>query len=783
MHMLKRILQSRLLRRAATGLALSFAFACTGLIALHFAFPFPKEKLTEAREERESVRVLDRNGRLLRTYNGTDDSRMFWVDMEDLSPHLMAATVAVEDERFYWHPGVDPVAVARAVGSNLRRGRVVSGASTITMQLMRILWQRPRTFRSKAIESFRALQIERATSKDEVMEWYLNLAPYGGNLVGVGAASLAYFRKPAKELTLGEAALLAGLPKSPSRLRPDRSPGRARRRRDHVLNRMHECGCISEEQLFRALCEPVPNRRFSPPFERPHWARLVRQRFPHRAVLRTTLDPDTQETARVAVREQVDALRPEGVTNGAVVVIENEIAAVRALVGSCDFFSEEDRGQVNGATAARSPGSALKPFTYALAFERGVCTPSTILADVPTSYVGYEPRNFDLRFRGPVSAADALSASLNIPAIELLRRTGPHSIYHLLKACGISTLTQDATRYGLSLALGSAEVRLLELANAYATLARMGIYRPVRVLEAEPLPEGERVLTRGAAYLTSQVLGETKRTEAQGLWKCTRNQIRMAWKTGTSYGCRDAWCLAYTPEFTVGVWLGNFSGRPSKALVGLRAAAPVAARIIDQIHSDRPSKWFERPDRVGTREICASSGRPSGPHCRAPEEGLFIRGHSPEEACSVHTLVRIDQQTGTRLCRHCSPGRESHEMTMEVWPVELADWFRTNQRGRTIAPPHFAGCPRLIASGQSPKILSPPPGQTYLFRPREGDRTQRVLLQAASSGGRLFWFVDGGLHAACASSEPTFWPLAKGRHTIICADHAGRSASVDIEVR
>jgi penicillin-binding protein 1C len=763
------------------GAAPALAWLTFGLLS--WLCPFPKADLETVRRNKESTRVYDRDGRLLLTFNGEDDTRMFWVSLAQVSPCLVQATVAVEDERFFWHPGVDPIAVVRAAGTNVRRGRVVSGASTLTMQVMRMLWRRPRTFGNKLIEAFRALQAEDWLSKNEILETYLNLAPYGGNLVGVEAASLAYFRKHARDMTLGEAALLAGLPQSPSRLRPDRAPERARQRRTHVLKRMCVCGFIAPADAARAEKEPIPSERFPPPFDVPQWAFMLQRLRPQDRELRTTLDGRLQELAETAIRSQVDRLRPAGVTNGAAIVIENRSAAVRAFVASCDFFSGRDQGQVNGATALRSPGSALKPFAYALAFDRGICAPGTVLPDVPLSFGHYEPQNYDRSFRGLVTARHALNLSLNVPVVELLRRLGFQGLYDFLRGVGITTLEKSAEHYGLSLVLGSVPVNLLELTNAYATLGREGVCRPFRVLEADPAAEGRPVLSPEAAFLVSDILSDPERLDGQVLWKSSRSQVRMAWKTGTSFGHRDAWCFAYTPEYTVGVWLGDFSGQPSRELVGQSAAAPVAARIIDQIQSGKPVAWFERPESVEDRKVCAVSGMSPGPCCGRLTDAPFIRGRSPEQACETHVQVKIDRDTGSTLCHACAAGRTCDLHVAESWPAEVASWLRIYEPTRPLAPPHFAECPSLADAGSPPKILSPLPGQVFVLSQSQGAQSQRLLLRAASSQSDLFWFVNQTLYRTAKAPAHVFWPLRRGRHTIACSNQVGQTHSVTIEVR
>ncbi len=762
-----------------------------GFVVLSALSPFPQRHLDRLASPAAAPRVLDRKGNVLGAFVAADDSWSFPVPLSEISQSLIQATIAVEDKRFYAHNGIDLPAIARAAWSNLLRGRVVSGASTLTMQAIRLLQPRRRTLGAKLVEAFRALQLEELRSKDEILAGYLNLAPFGGNFAGAEAASLAWFGKRARDLTVAEAALLAGLPQAPSRLRPDRFPERALARRNHVLRQMGIADCGSGTETRNSKRET----------RNPHFCELVRRRYPGEACLRTTLDPAVQHAAETALREGVAALREAGVSNGAAVVIENEASALRAMVGSCDFLSEEDDGQVNGATSPRSPGSALKPFTYALAFERGLCAPDTILPDVPASYTGYEPANYDRDFRGAVAAREALAASLNLPAVRLLREVGHRNLHAFLKELGISTLTRDADHYGLALTLGSVEVTLLDLANAYATLARLGVSRRLRFLEHEPVAEGQRVLSAGAAYLVADILSDTTRLGGGPLWRSAQGQVRMAWKTGTSNGHRDAWTLAYTPRHTVGVWLGNFGGRPARGLVGIQAAAPIAARILDQIEAGQPSAWFPKPEAVELRALCSVSRLPPGPNCPATRPGLALRGAGVQACCPVHVAVKVDVATGFRLCPRCIGGSEHAERVAEAWPAELAAWLRRHGQGGNLLPEHNPRCGsracipargdftaegwcagmHTLQAAEAPHILSPARGQTYVLLADAAE--QRLPLRAASRAATLYWFVGGALFTTAGPLEPAFWPLERGTHQITCADDAGNTASVTISVR
>ena len=759
------------------------AALCTPVVVfalLCLAFPLPTDRLSPGAGSRV---VMDREGRVLRAFLGADDMWQIRRRLADLPRSLIEATIAVEDSRFRYHPGVDPVAVTRAVLSNVRRGRVVSGASTITMQVAKLIEPKRRTLSSKIIEAFRALQIELAFSKDEILEHYLNLAPYGGNLVGAEAAARRYFGKPARDLALWESALLAGLPKRPARLRPDRYPQRARRRRDYVLYRMRTCGYISSEVLSQALRQPVAVKARAFPFKAPHLAEEVLRRSGGQKCVVTTIDGSVQGIARRALRRGVRELREAGVTNGAVVVIENRAAAVRALVGSADFFAEADCGQINGTLAPRSPGSALKPFTYALAFDRGLCSPTQFLADVPTHFGAYEPENYDRRFYGPVSAADALASSLNVPAVRLLNEVGPQRLADTLRSVGISTVGRPSTA-GLSLTLGACAVKLLELTNAYAALARGGLYQPYRVLEGEPVSAETRVLSAAASFLIAEILSDTKRMGLRSLHTSAGARPRFAWKTGTSSGRRDAWAIGFNPDYTVGVWTGNFTGRPSYALVGRKAATPIVREVFERLHRDGPPQWYDPPPSVGTRSVCALSGMPVGPHCLRQKDGRYVQGVSPSRPCTVHQAVMVDKETRRRLCRGCVQGREHTREVAEVWPPEVDAWLRAQGTISRPAPPHYPDC-RAAGREFQPRIVSPIDGQVFVKRAAARDASSKVRLRALVGPGvrSLCWFVDGSLYRRTAPSETIFWQLRPGPHKVVCVDDSGQSARSDISVQ
>ena len=609
---------------------LVLAVAATGLLFGASLVIWPAPDPYQVRPA--GVRVLDRNGRLLRGYLSPDQKRRWRLERSQISPALIMAVLQHEDRRFYRHPGIDPLAVMRAAWDNLCTGRVTSGASTLTMQLVRLVEPRPRSIGYKIYQGWRALQYEALYGKDEILTCYLNLAPYGGNIEGVAAAAEVYFGKPAHELYLAEACLLAVLPQAPGRRQPVTCAAAALEARDDLVDKLAARGVITAAEAAEARATPLPDRLHRPPFTAPQFCDRVRGRHPGRANLATTLDRDLQHRTADLVEEHATRLRPRGIEQAAAVVLRAETGEVLAYVASAGFGETVYQGQVDGVVARRSPGSTLKPFAYALAFDRGLATPTTRLQDVPVQFGDYAPHNFDGRFRGVVSAGDALRTSLNVPAVNLaadLARTDPGGLHAFLRTAGTASLDQPADHYGLALVLGAGEVTLLELASLYATLARGGVYQPVQAVlppvvppdaaaaraTTDPTLLARRVLSPEACWLTLNELTGVKRPQAEALWTGARSRTTVAWKTGTSYGHRDAWSVGVVGPYVVAVWVGNFDGRGAPPLVGSQVAAPLLFAISEVLPLDVPGRWLQRPAGVARRTVCALSGAPAGPHC------------------------------------------------------------------------------------------------------------------------------------------------------------------------
>jgi penicillin-binding protein 1C len=716
-----------------------------------------------------SVTLVDREGRLLRTTRSAGGSRGGWIPLAELDPKILQAFLAVEDHRFYAHRGVDVRGLLRALRDNLRAGQVVSGGSTITMQLARLLRGTPRSIPGKLSQMLWAWRLEAHLDKSTILEQYLNRVPLGQGTAGVAAAAALYADGDARQVSAGQAALLAGLAHAPSRDNPFAAPERARARRTRTLDRMVELGYLTRTDADRADREPVVVPGRATPFLAPHfttrvlqWAEDSEPTLGPVGERRTTLDLGLQTELEAEVRHTVDVLRDRLVAHAAAVVLDNRSGEVLAWVGSPDFFADS-AGQVDMVVSPRQPGSALKPFLYGLAFDRGV-TAATVLPDLPATYqttLGpYRPRNYDRRFHGPVRAREALGSSYNVPAVELASRVGVGTLLRTLHGAGFATLTHSGEYYGLGLALGTGDVSLLELANAYRGLANGGVWRPVRYL-SDSLTVGRsdrRFMPRQAAALVLDILSDpVARIPSFGTETPLDFPFRAAAKTGTSRHFTDNWAVATTDRFTVAVWVGNFNGRPMQGVGGITGAGPLLHRAVLLVARRYPPGDLLQPAQAALvmARVCRLSGMLATRDCPGMDE-WFLPGTEPTRACDWH-------QGGGRV----------------AWPAAYAEWAATAglSDGRTVgqSPPNSP----TVRPSDSPTfhILSPRDGDRYSLPVGADPRYATVALRAAGGGGSVHWLVDGRL----VSGER--WTLAPGRHVIRAETPRGDRDEVRIDVR
>jgi len=620
--------------------------------ALSLYIPYPKRKLSP--NPQVSLRILDRKGEVLREKIANEGGHCVWVELDEISPHVERATIAAEDRYFYLHPGINVAAMATAGVRNIQKGRIVSGASTITQQLARNLFRRSRTIWSKVFETWIALRLEKSLPKEEILTQYLNRVYYGNRTYGIEAAAGLYFDKPSSDLSLAESAFLATIPRSPDNLDPYRSFDRTKDRQRAILRRMHQLDYISDAEWTRAIQEPLKTLSPKRKFRAPHFCDYILNELPQAvhpgiSTIRTTLDYRLQDKVETLVQNHCDALKSKKITNAAVVVLANLSAEILCMVGSKDFFDDRHDGQVNGALAWRQPGSTLKPFTYGLALERGLTAADTI-EDREVQYRTpggtYRPQNYDKQYHGPVRMREALACSYNIPAIVLLEKMGPDLLYQRLRETGFQSLTQSPGFYGMGLTLGNGDVTLLELTQAYSALAREGIFIKVKAIlgdKSQTEVKPRRIFSKQTAYILTHMLSDKDaRIPAFGYHSPFNLPFPCAVKTGTSKDFRDNWTVGYTPDYTVGIWVGNFDGTPMQHISGISGCGPLFRDVMTLLEKKGPGKAFPEPDGLVRANVCLQSGKRATDDCPSHLEEIFINGTEPVKHCSLNHNTNMD---------------------------------------------------------------------------------------------------------------------------------------------
>ena len=783
--------------RRALEVTLALVVAPWILLAIAAAFtPLPPE-LSASRPPSTGVVLRDRHGVVLRELRADDGSRARWLAIGDMGDRAPRAVVAAEDTRFSHHPGVDPLAIVRAVGQLVVHRRVVSGASTLTQQLARNLVPRPRTVRGKLAEAALAVRIEASLSKRRILEQYMNRVSFGPGLRGIEAASRFYFDKPTRDLSLAEAAALAGIPRGPALYDPLRGTARLRRRRDRVLDRMLAAGLASREDVERARAEPIVIAPAGGGQGAPHLVRALMAGSldaglgPLRNRTREitlTIDRALQRELEVLAIDAVRSLSSRQVSAAAIVAIESATGEILAYVGSPDIEDAARLGQNDGVLALRQPGSTLKPFVYGLAMERLGFTAATVLPDVelslPMKDGSFRPNNYDGRFHGPVRLREALANSYNVPAVFTADALGARGILARLVDLGIGTLREDPDFYGAAIALGDGEVRLLDLASAYATLARGGVAIPPVAVKAAidkqglpidlPRAAPRRVLDESATFVITDILADkSARLASFGEGSVLTLPFPVAVKTGTSKGFRDNYTVGFTPEVTVGVWVGNFDGSPMSGVSGVTGAGPLFHDAMLAAARSRRRRAFDRPPSgIGEMEICSLSGARPTPACEHTRREIFRVQEGerlPAAECEVHARVSIDRRNGLLAGRGC-PAAHVEERVFERYDARLAAWARA--ASRPIAPEAWSPlCPPSpdeatpIAKGRV-RIVYPTDGSRFSIDPgASAKQALRMRADVPPGVAEARFVIDGHSHVVRAPFSLS-WPLAAGSHRL-----------------
>ena len=721
----------------------------------------PADPLQTLRDRYAATLVVDRDGEPLRLLSGPLASRGRPVPLAELGARVRTATLVAEDQRYWSHVGIDPVAVARAMWRNVRAGRVTSGASTLTQQLVRMMRPRRRTLRNKLEEALGALELERRYDKATLLAWYLNHAPYGGLTRGVEQAARGWLAKPAVDLSWAEAAWLAVLPRSPTALNPAQHPRAALVHQRRLLRRLHRLGHLDDDTLAVALSQPIVVRRGRSPFDAPHAADWLQRAHPDRPLrFETTLDVALQRQVQDLTRQHVARAAHLGVRNAAVVVLDVKDAEIRVMVGSHAWQDSNSAGTVNGALALRQPGSTLKPFIYALAFADGRAPGDTLLdieRHFSTPHGDWQPENYGRQFHGPVSARVALASSLNVPAVSLLAEVGVDRLQATLGRLGASGLTRRPQHYGLGLALGSGELSLLELAGAYGALARGGRWKPPHLLRRMVSPTGAvhvPIVTHPVAVLDPQaawLVGDSLRdARARRLSFPRGGPLDGPWgaacKTGTSKGYRDNWTVCFTSAHVVAVWAGDFSGRPMRdGASGLTGAAPLAHDVLAALYGAARPPPFARPPGLVQRRLCALSGAPANHAC-------------------PHRTLAWSQWPATPPCdwHHHDAGGQLR-VTL---PAALGPWRRATAGEREVAvAPAQQDRPQQAA----PQLLRPHRGARYWLDSATRRSAQAVpVVVADHRSARYHLEIDGVQQpTVLRGGEPFAWQASPGRHELV----------------
>ena len=761
---------------------------------LDLAFPLPLPDTRGA-----GGVVVARDGTPLRAFADRGGVWRHPTTPEQVSPLYLQALIGYEDRWFWSHPGINPVALGRAAWQWLRNGHVVSGGSTLTMQVARLLDPQARadsgrrSVWGKMRQLARALQLEVHLSKREILVLYLDRAPYGGTIEGIEAASWAYLGKPASRLSHAEAALLAVLPQSPSRLRPDRAPERARIARDKVLARMAGQGIWSKQDVEDARIEPVVARALQPP----HYAALLAQRLrdadPDAPRIRSTLDIDLQRMLEDRVATYFSDLPPR--TSAALLVIDNATLEARAYVGSVAFADKDRLGHVDMVKAWRSPGSTLKPFLYGLALDDGLIHSESLLVDAPQSFGDYRPGNFDMAFNGPIAASEALRLSLNVPAVDLLDRVGPARFAARLANAGIDLKWPAGAAPNLSMILGGTGARLEDLVGAYAALNRNGVAGRVRYRPDAPKIE-RRLLSPGAAWIVRDILEAHPRPGTAPDTFDPQSRMRVAWKTGTSYGYRDAWALGSTRRYTVGVWVGRPDGTPMPGQYGAMTALPLLFDTIDSLPT-APGDATPRPPPpdVERVDVCWPLGLPPDPDapqlCRKKRTAWVLDGVIPPTFAERDSRlwsagrerIDVDATTGQRLTAECAQPHARKSEDIARWPALASPWLSQDARNAARFPPRAADCMPDGRDATEDLRIDGLVDRATLASPPNSTAPLRLRVRAIGSDARIRWLLDGRLIGESNGGDAWDFNAADaGAHTLTALAETGAWASIGFRV-
>jgi len=751
-------------------------FSLLGLVFLFFIlnwlFPLPDNV-------EYSTVITDNKGEIVNAYLTSGQQWRMKTELDEISPLLRKTIIAKEDKYFYSHPGVNLFAVGRAFFKNLFRMKRTSGASTITMQVARALEHRDRNILSKTIEMFRAFQLELKYSKDEILQLYLNLVPYGGNIEGVKAASFLYFKKNPDHLSLAEITALSIIPNRPSTLVIGKANDKIVEERNRWLRKFAAEKIFTEKEIEDALNEPLTATRGTVPHYIPHLAYKLKKSGNHH--IETTIDLNTQLKTEKIVEDYTRSLRLRNIRNAAVMIIDNRTHQVIAYVGSSGFTDSLDGGQVNGIDAVRQPGSTLKPLLYAMCFDEGLLTPKSIIPDVAINYQGYAPENYDQRFNGYVTTAYALEHSLNIPAVKSLKLLSTEKLINKLSLCNFKQIQKDQRKLGLSMILGGCGTSLAELTGLFSTFANDGNFISPIYTQSDTTRQKINIVSPAANFMINEILSKVNRPDFPLNWTATERMPKIAWKTGTSYGRRDAWSIGYNKTYTVGVWTGNFSGVGNADLSGANIATPLLFKIFNTIDYDSDESWFTQPADCDIRQVCSETGLVPSDHCTNIVTDYFIPLISSTQPCNNYEEIMVSPDEKISYCKSCAPESGYKKKWFKKIEPEMQAWYDENNISYTKIPPHNPDC-ETIFKGNAPFITFPTNGTEYLINKKNPEPLQ-LICKTSNDVAKVYWYINNKFYKSCNANEKQFFMPEEGPVKISCTDDKGRNRNITITVK
>jgi penicillin-binding protein 1C len=758
----------------------AFLFLVGGLLAFRIVKPSPLQGVGF------SVEVFAEKEELLRLTLSPDEKYRIFRPLRQMSPDLVQAVLLNEDRYFRYHPGVNPVATFRALGS-LGANRKIGG-STITMQMVRLKHHLyTKNLFGKLQQMIFAVGYELLYSKNEILEAYLNLTPYGGNIEGVEAASQIYFGKSAKDLDLLEALTLAVIPQNPvKRSLNQEDQQKVSRARQILLSQWLQVHPDHQSLVIGQELPVLANHISQLPFRAPHFVERTLAWAPDKKRITTSLSWELQKKLEETLTSYLASVKDRGIQNGSLLLIRGDTREIKAWVGSGDYFNSEIQGQIDGNSVQRSPGSTLKPLVYGLAMDEGLIHPLSLLKDTPSSFGSFDPENFDRKYLGPVSATDALIHSRNVPAIQLTSGLKRTSLYGLLQDIGVKNLRSEKT-YGLGITLGTAEITPLDLGGLYTALYHLGEWAPLKWESTSKAPRGKRILSQESAFLALDMLTHSIRDTSSLMDEQMKSHYPVAWKTGTSFGFRDAWTAGVFGPYVLIAWLGNFDSSENPHLIGRDMASPLFFKVVDlfpQSELQNNSAWTNSFGlNLKKVDMCAVSGQLVGEHCPHHVKSWFIPGVSPIEACTLHREIAISRKSGRRLCGE--PQEPFVREVYEFWPSDLIDIFQKFGIQRKSPPAFASGCEQSgTQEGLAPEITSPKHDVQYILSFQKSKLTEKVPLRAISDGDvkSLSWFVNDAFVAKASPRETVFFDALPGSYEIVLVDDHGRSTSRSMNV-